>query len=62
MPRAHRHYLPGYASYLTHCCHRQQFLLNCATDRRAWIRWLCEARERYGSCVLDCGFWVEPAT
>ena len=46
MPRAHRHYLPGYILHVTHRCHRQQFLLRFARDRRAWIRWLYAARSK----------------
>jgi putative transposase len=52
MPRAHRYYLAGYVWHLTHRCHRRQFLLRFARDRRAWRRWLYEARIRYGLCVL----------
>jgi putative transposase len=53
MPRASRHYLPGYVWHLTHRCHRQQFLVRFAKDRRTWVRWLYVARRRYGLCVLD---------
>ena len=27
MPRAHRHYIPGYVWHITHRCHKQEFLL-----------------------------------
>jgi len=53
MPRAHRHHLPGYVWHITHRCHRRQFLLKFVRDRRAWRRWLYEARIRYRLCVLD---------
>src|SRR5262249_14281913 len=53
MPRAHRNHLPGYVWHLTHRCHRRQFLLRFARDRRTWRRWLYEACKRYGLCVLD---------
>jgi putative transposase len=53
MPRAHRNYLPGYVWHLTQRCHRRQFLLRFARDRRAWRRWLYQARRRYGLCVLN---------
>src|SRR5262245_16274868 len=53
MPRANRNYLPGYVWHLTHRCHRRQFLLAFARDRRVWRRWLYEARRRYGLCVLN---------
>jgi putative transposase len=53
MPRAHRNYLAGYVWHLTHRCHRRQFLLKFARDRRAWRQWLYAARRRYGVCVLN---------
>jgi REP-associated tyrosine transposase len=53
MRRAHRHYVPGYVWHITHRCHRRQFLLQFARDRRTWRRWLSAARQRYGLCVLD---------
>jgi len=53
MPRASRHYLPGYIWHLTHRCHRQQFLLKFIKDRRAWMGWPYEARQRFGLCVLN---------
>ena len=53
MPRASRYHLRGYIWHITHRCHRRQFLLKFARDRRAWVRWLFEARKRYGLCVLD---------
>ncbi|MGA2403881.1 MAG: transposase, partial [Syntrophobacteraceae bacterium] len=27
MPRAKRHFLPGYAWHITHRCHKKEFLL-----------------------------------
>ncbi|MHB8406047.1 MAG: transposase [Gammaproteobacteria bacterium] len=53
MPRANRHALTGHVWHITHRCHRQQFLLKFARDRRLWRQWLFEARKRYGLCVLD---------
>lgn len=53
MPRANRFHLPGYVWHLTHRCHDRRFLLRFARDRRAWIRWLFEARRRFGLCVLN---------
>ena len=53
MPRANRHRLPQYVWHITHRCHRHQFLLKFARDRQACIRWLYQARKRYGLCVLD---------
>ena len=53
MPRANRHYIPGCVWHITHRCHKQEFLLRFATDRRRWLRWLFEARKRYGLSVLN---------
>ena len=53
MPRAHRYFLPGHVWHITHRCHKQQFLLKFAKDRRAWVYWLYQARKRYDLCVLN---------
>ena len=53
MPRANRHFLPGLTWHLTHRCHKREFLLKFARDRRRWIHWLYEARKRYGVTVLN---------
>lgn len=53
MPRANRHYRPGHVWHLTHRCHRRQFLLRFARDRRTWENWLFAARQRLGLCVLN---------
>jgi putative transposase len=53
MPRANRHYIPGYVWHITHRCHKKEFLLKFARDRRRWLWWLFEARKRYGLCVLN---------
>ncbi len=53
MPRAHRYFLPGYIWHITHRCHKREFLLKFTHDRRAWIRWLFEAKQRYGLCILN---------
>jgi len=53
MPRANRHYIPGYVWHITHRCHKKEFLLKFARDRRRWLRWLFEARKRYGLSVFD---------
>ncbi len=53
MPRAYRNFLPGHVWHLTHRCHKQQFLLKFARDRRTWVYWLYQARRRYGLCVLN---------
>jgi putative transposase len=53
MPRANRHYIPGYVWHLTHRCHKKEFLLKFARDRRRWLQWLFEAKKRFGLSVLN---------
>jgi len=53
VPRANRHFLPGQIWHLTHRCHRREFLLKFARDRRRWRHWLFQARKRFDLCVLD---------
>jgi putative transposase len=53
MPRGNRYRLAGHIWHLTERCHRKQFLLKFACDRRAWIKWLYAARQRYGLSVLN---------
>jgi putative transposase len=52
MPRANRHFLPGHVWHLTHRCHEREFLFKFARDRKQYLRWLYEARKRFGLCVL----------
>ena len=53
MPRANRHYIPGHVWHITHRCHRKEFLLKFARDRRRYLRWVFEAKKRYGLSVLS---------
>lgn len=53
MPRASRYFLPGHVWHITHRCHKKEFLLKFSIDRRAWVRWLFEAKKRYGFCILN---------
>ena len=53
MPRAHRHFLPGFVWHLTHRCHKREFLLRFKKDRARWCHWLFQARKRYGLCILN---------
>ena len=53
MPRANRHYIPGYVWHITHRCHKKEFLLKFARDRRLWLQWLFEAKKRHGLSVLN---------
>jgi len=53
MPRASRHYIPGYVGHITHRSHKKEFLLKFGRDRRRWLWWLYEARKRFGLSVLN---------
>lgn len=53
MPRANRHYLPGYIWHITHRCHKKEFLLKFAKDKQRWLHWLFEAKKRFGLCILN---------
>jgi len=53
MARAKRHYIPGQIWQVTHRCHKREFLLKFAKDRKRWLQWLYEARRRYGLVVLN---------
>ena len=53
MPRANRHYIPGYVWHITHRCHKKEFLLKFARDRSTWLEWLFEAKKRYGATILN---------
>jgi len=53
MPRGNRYRLAGHVWHLTERCHRKQFLLKFAHDRRAWMKWLYAARQRFSLCVLN---------
>ena len=53
MPRAHRHFIPGYVWHITHRCHQRKFLLKFTRDRRRYLHWLFQAKKRFGLCVLN---------
>lgn len=53
MPRANRHYIPGHIWHITHRCHKKEFLLKFARDRRRYLQWVFEAKKRYGLSVLS---------
>jgi len=53
MARAKRYFLPGYAWHITHGCHKREFLLKFAMDRRSWMNWLFQAKKRYRLRVLN---------
>ncbi len=53
MARANRHYIPGYVWHITHRCHKKEFLLKFSRDRKRWLRWLFEAKKRFGLSMLN---------
>ncbi|HOC38525.1 MAG TPA: transposase [Thermodesulfobacteriota bacterium] len=53
MPRANRHHLPGCVWHITHRCHKREYLLRFARDRRRYLQWLFEAKKRYGLSILN---------
>jgi putative transposase len=53
MARAQRHYIPGQVWHITHRCHKKDFLLRFAKDRRRWLQWLFEAKKRYKLTILN---------
>ena len=53
MPRANRHFLSEHVWHITHRCHKKEFLLKFARDRRRWVYWLFEAKKCYGVRVLN---------
>ena len=53
MPRANRHFLPGHIWHITHRCHRKSFLLKFVRDRQSYLRWVFEAKKRFGLSVLN---------
>jgi len=53
MPRANRHYVPGYTRHITHRCHQKEFLLKFEKDRERYLWWLFEAKKRFDLCILN---------
>jgi len=53
MAIANRHYVPGLTWHITHRCHKREFLLKFARDRRRWLFWLFTAKKRYGAYWED---------
>jgi REP element-mobilizing transposase RayT len=53
MARANRHRVPGQVWHITHRCHKKEFLLKFARDRRRWLFWLFEAKKRFGLRILN---------
>ena len=38
---------------ITHRCHKKEFLMKFAKDRRGWLNWLFEAKNRHGIIILN---------
>ena len=53
MARANRHHIQGQVWHITHRCHKKEFLLKFAKERRRWLCWLFEAKKRFGLRVLN---------
>ena len=53
MARANRHHIPGQVWHITHRCHKKEFLLKFARDRRRWHSWLFEAKKRFALRILN---------
>jgi REP element-mobilizing transposase RayT len=53
MPRANRHYIPRCVWHITHRCHKKEFLLKFAKDRKRCLQWLFEAKKRYELRILN---------
>lgn len=53
MPRANRFYVPGMVWHVTHRCHKGEFLLAKAADRRRFLHWLSRAVELFELSVLN---------
>jgi putative transposase len=53
MVRANRHHISGQVWHITHRCHKMEFLLKFARDRKRWLQWLFEAKKRYGLQILN---------
>ena len=53
MARANRHYIPNCIWHITHRCHKREFLLKFRKDKKNWIKWLFEAKKRFGLCILN---------
>ena len=53
MPRAKRHFLPGYVWHITDRCINREFLLKFLHDKRRWMYWMGEANSRYKISILN---------
>ncbi len=53
MPRANRHFLPGFIWHITHRCHDRIFLLKHRIVRKHWIMELGKAKRRFNLRILN---------
>lgn len=53
MPRAKRYFDSGQIWHITHRCHKKEFLLKFARDRKRYVAWLHQAKRRYKTKVLN---------
>lgn len=53
MPRANRFFLSNQIYHITHRCHNREFHLKHDKDKRNWLKWLFEARKRFGLSILN---------
>jgi hypothetical protein len=59
MPRANRHFLPGYIWHITHRCHQKQFLLkfiretNVGRKQLPWELGICRQRHDAREVLTD---------
>ena len=53
MARANRNFVPGLVWHVTHRCHKKEFLLKFRRDKMLWIRWMHEAKLRFGLTILN---------
>lgn len=53
MPRANRHFVPGYVYHITHRCHNKSFLFKFKRDFECLLSWLKDAKKRYNVKVYD---------
>ena len=51
--RANRTFVPGHIWHITHRCHQKEHLLKFSTDRDSWLKWLFQAKKRFGIKVLN---------
>lgn len=53
MPRANRHFIPGYIWHITDRCHKKEFLLKYSLDKKQWLYWLWQAKRRFSLRILN---------